>query len=235
MFIKNLLFQKDNLHHAYLITGDMVKNFDALQVVIRKIIGAELSSYPDYFLLKTPSFVVSDSEIIVEKQKTKSFDGGLRFFVVVTGSITDEAQNKLLKVLEEPISGNHFFLLCESPEILLPTLRSRLAHIEGERMGTSDLEPFAQKFIDSEVTTRIQMIDKFIKEEEDDSEKLLRQKTKNVLDQIEILISKQILSLEGEGQIRTANFLTELIRIKGYLNDSAPSPRLILEYVAFIL
>lgn len=236
MSIKNLSFQKDSLHHAYLITGDMGKNLDALQVAIKNLVGAELRGHPDYFILKTSNFVVVDSETIIERQKTRSFSGGLRFFVIVAESFTPEAENKLLKVLEEPILGNHFFLVCESEEAFMPTLRSRLFHISGEEAGINEFETFAKKFIKEDVTGRIEMIGKFTKDDEDENtEKKIRLKTKNILDQIEMIISREILEFDGAKQTSNAKFLSELIRVKGYLSDTAPSPRLILEYMAFIL
>jgi DNA polymerase-3 subunit delta' len=36
-----------------------------------------------------------------------------------------QAANTLLKILEEPPDGTHFFLVSEHPELLLPTIRSR--------------------------------------------------------------------------------------------------------------
>lgn len=48
-------------------------------------------------------------------------------FVLLMGTKTsDAAQNKLLKVIEEPPEGAVFILVCESGEQLLPTIRSRV-------------------------------------------------------------------------------------------------------------
>ena len=51
MFIKNQLFlnDKEGLHHAYLITGDIEANIDKLQGAIENIIGTDIKSYPDYY------------------------------------------------------------------------------------------------------------------------------------------------------------------------------------------
>ena len=45
------------------------------------------------------------------------------------GDMNPAAQNALLKVLEEPPSYGVFLLLAPSPEALLPTIRSRCAHL----------------------------------------------------------------------------------------------------------
>jgi len=47
-------------------------------------------------------------------------------FILLMGTRTsDAAQNKLLKVIEEPPEGAVFLLVCDSAEQLLPTIRSR--------------------------------------------------------------------------------------------------------------
>lgn len=49
-----------------------------------------------------------------------------RVFIIVATSITTEAQNALLKTLEEPLGDAVFVLVVPSPDMLLPTVRSRL-------------------------------------------------------------------------------------------------------------
>lgn len=48
------------------------------------------------------------------------------FFIVSVEHTTSEAQNALLKIIEEPPKETHFFILAPSANTLLPTLRSRL-------------------------------------------------------------------------------------------------------------
>ena len=134
--------------------------------------------------------------------------------------------------------GNHFFVLATNEEILLPTLRSRLMHVEGEKLQYSEIEDWCNKFVKSAVTDRMVMINKFLKDEDEEdsspaeaSEKKLKHKTSDILSQIEKTFGDM---LREKPDKKTAQFLTEIIRMKGYLNDTSPSPRLILEYVAFI-
>lgn len=49
-----------------------------------------------------------------------------RIFIIRQAQVmTAEAQNALLKILEEPPQNVYFFLLCENTSLLLPTVRSR--------------------------------------------------------------------------------------------------------------
>jgi DNA polymerase-3 subunit delta' len=62
------------------------------------------------------------------------------FILDVTGMITPEAANSLLKVLEEPPPATVFILLCENPGSLPPTIVSRcqlfpLQRLDRESMG----------------------------------------------------------------------------------------------------
>lgn len=57
------------------------------------------------------------------------------------GDMNPAAQNALLKVLEEPPSYGVFLLLAPSPEALLPTIRSRCAHLRLSPLPRAVLEP----------------------------------------------------------------------------------------------
>jgi DNA polymerase-3 subunit delta' len=56
----------------------------------------------------------------------KPFEGRARTFVVDEAHLlTEQAQNALLKSLEEPPATSHVVLVTPSPQALLPTIRSR--------------------------------------------------------------------------------------------------------------
>ncbi len=82
---------------------------------------------------------------------------GARVFIIVASSITTEAQNALLKTLEEPLGDAVFVLVVPSPDMLLPTVRSRLerAHIAAALAAT----PIdAQAFLAAPKSARIDML-----------------------------------------------------------------------------
>ena len=222
----------DGLHHAYLITGDIEKNALILKKILEEVSGVDIKRCPDYYEQKSVVFSVLDSRLLVERQKTKAFGNGRRFFVITARSFTAEAQNGLLKVLEEPISGHHFFILVPDGEFLLPTLRSRLFHVSGEKMAYSQYNRWCEEFINSNLVSRMFMVEKFLRDaDEDKGDGLSKHRTVDMLGQLEkIFFQKKETNLAPE----TGKFLAELLKIKKYLNDTASSPRLILEYVAFI-
>jgi DNA polymerase-3 subunit delta' len=61
------------------------------------------------------------------------------FIVRDAHTMTPEAQNSLLKVLEEPPAGVYIFLLCDTAAALLPTVRSRAPSLRMQIFTVSDL------------------------------------------------------------------------------------------------
>ena len=94
-------------------------------------------NHPDYVEI-APSKKTSKASIkkerIEEVLKTAAmtdYAGGGKVFVFVDfDTTTVEGQNALLKVLEEPPEKTRFLLLSESPEKILPTVRSRAGFLD---------------------------------------------------------------------------------------------------------
>jgi DNA polymerase-3 subunit delta' len=56
--------------------------------------------------------------------------------------LTDQAQNAMLKILEEPPKHSLIVLIATEPELLLPTLRSRMIGIHFPRLNQKEMEEF---------------------------------------------------------------------------------------------
>jgi DNA polymerase-3 subunit delta' len=68
-----------------------------------------------------------DADEVIRKLGFKSFEGGYKAVVVwLPERMNTEAANTLLKILEEPWAGTLFVLVSARPELLLPTIRSRV-------------------------------------------------------------------------------------------------------------
>lgn len=67
----------------------------------------------------------------------------VRIFVIRYAHLmTVEAQNALLKILEEPPAGVYFFLLCENSSLLLPTVRSRAPVLKMSVLSDDELAEY---------------------------------------------------------------------------------------------
>ncbi|MEE2775818.1 MAG: hypothetical protein VYE73_03530 [Acidobacteriota bacterium] len=89
------------------------------------------SFHPDaHFLardLRTVTSADATRKLLRAAQMSPFEARGQTFVVLSAETLSDEAANVLLKILEEPPTSapRHFFLLCPSADQLLPTLRSR--------------------------------------------------------------------------------------------------------------
>lgn len=109
---------------AYVVRGGE----HALTAVIAKLEkekAVERNS-PDFFSRSYRSFGVADAEELRGRVRSKPVRDAHRTFILFVPSMTTEAQNSLLKTLEEPAAAAVFFLITPSPEMLLPTIRSRV-------------------------------------------------------------------------------------------------------------
>lgn len=78
---------------------------------------------------------------------SKTYDGAMRVILISQAeAMTPEAQNALLKSLEEPEPGNVFIITAENREKILPTIRSRCQ--------TMTLEPLPEEGIRRLLTLR---------------------------------------------------------------------------------
>jgi hypothetical protein len=113
---------KDNLHHAYLLIGAWDK--EHIVPIILDELSIERENNPDFIVHEGP-LGIDDARNITQRIQSKPF-GDKRVLIIDAGEVTLQAQNALLKTLEEPGEGNHFFLVAPYEDVLLPTLRSRL-------------------------------------------------------------------------------------------------------------
>jgi len=88
----------------------------------------EAGCHPDYHLIEPrgASIKIDLVRKLERELRLKAFQGGAQVVVFHPAeTLTPEAANCLLKILEEPPAGVYFFLLAAQPALLLPTVVSR--------------------------------------------------------------------------------------------------------------
>lgn len=230
MSINEVLFQKDKLHHAYLLVGGRQYWAGILETELKKILKVEnLSACPDVWWLAYDSFGIKDSHNLIEKEARKSFAGQGRFFVLEISSITLEAQNSLLKTLEEPVSDAHFFIIARTADIFLPTIRSRMFILTQTGNGSENKTSLAKNFLKLDLPDRLDYIQKeFLKNKD---------KTKSEIIDFVADLEKTLRSKVNMGKITKDEEISlfELEKCQHYLQNPRSSNRLILEHLALIL
>ena len=72
----------------------------------------------------------SQSEEIIRKLTLKSSEGGYKVMIIwMAEKMNGECSNKLLKMIEEPPTQTVFLLVAENPDLLLPTIQSRVQRL----------------------------------------------------------------------------------------------------------
>lgn len=140
------------VHHAQLLIGDM---YDALNRIPEsdRIRGADVS------IDEYDKFTIGDARALIEAAQQKPLTRNERIFVLVIRSFTHEAQNALLKLLEEPVPTARFYLIVPYEGILLPTLRSRLILLNDTFSNVSEQEnDDAHRFLSGSYAERITFI-----------------------------------------------------------------------------
>ncbi|MEG0857831.1 MAG: DNA polymerase III subunit delta' [Terrisporobacter sp.] len=119
-----------SLSHAHLIVGvdgigkSKLARIFALQVVD----GVDTRQYVDIidYSPKKASFGVDEIRELISEVNKKPFEGNKKVIIIHEGNkLTIQAQNALLKTIEEPPSGVFIIMLCESLELVLDTIKSR--------------------------------------------------------------------------------------------------------------
>ncbi len=87
------------------------------------------------------SLKVEDVEQLQHAMTNRAYEGGRRVFILRSAHLlTPQAQNKLLKTLEEPPLGVTLMLLADHTAPLLPTVVSRCQQIRMRRVNAGQIE-----------------------------------------------------------------------------------------------
>ncbi|SDY06504.1 DNA polymerase III subunit delta' [Eubacterium barkeri] len=164
--IKEILgntIRKDQVSHAYLFTGPkgIGKQTLALAFAAALKCTAPLENRPcgtclacremahgnmgDFIRIAPEegqrSIKIKQVRDLIAAISAKTFDGSLRICLITHAeTMTTEAQNALLKSLEEPEPGNVFLITAENGERILPTLRSRCQVLPLEPLSDGEIQ-----------------------------------------------------------------------------------------------
>jgi hypothetical protein len=205
-------------HHAYLLLGERRAGETYLQNVFREV-GIVAMGNPDIRLFERDVFLVDDARTLSEEVQVKAF-AAKKIFVISASRFTPEAQNALLKTLEEPTSDTHFFILARDENMFLPTLLSRMqaVRLEGEKESSTE----AETFLKMPLAKRINFARKFADEREERGVNALS----GFMDSLLLTLKKEKASLA---------ILEKVFKMRLYADDPSAMSRLIIEHLALVL
>ena len=99
--------------------------------------------HPDVLVVKpgdTGAIKIEQVRDAIERSAYRPFEGRRRVVIVDDAdAMAGEAQNALLKTLEEPPASSMFILVTSRPDVLLPTVRSRCQRLRFGRLAPAEI------------------------------------------------------------------------------------------------
>ncbi|MDD5165624.1 MAG: hypothetical protein PHG25_03800 [Candidatus Pacebacteria bacterium] len=229
--------QLNNLsHHAYGIVGT-VETRDELISTLEKTHKISAQGNPDFYIRNYEVLTIDDarevkslhsSRPLTDEGSIKGNNGaGKKIFVLTMNGITIEAQNALLKLLEEPAEYVRFFLIIPSAHLLLPTVKSRLLLIQesnSSKVTGADLIKEAKAFIEANQAKRLEVVKALTD--------AISKENKTKQDAIDFVNAVQEVVYKEKGAKEGKLALGAIEVARNYLNDRAPSIKMLLEFVA---
>lgn len=214
------------LHHAYVLDGYSEEISQELLSFLEDELNIHTSRNPDIISLEYETLGIDDARRIKEMQSRKSIGEDKQIFILKFNFITREAQNSLLKVLEEPTARTHFFLIVPSKRIFLPTLLSRVLVVSSEaKDAKGEIDVF--KFVSSNSVKRIKLLDNII-EEKNKLQAIL------FLNDLESVFHESLEKGKWTGH-ELAQVFSEIEKGRNYLYARSPSVKMILEHLSLTL
>lgn len=237
------------LHHAYVLIGKGATVRLELFSFFKDSLGVTTVANPDFYHIVKDSFAIEDSRFVKDLHSSRPFGEGKRLIVIEMNFAQHEAQNALLKVLEEPHDGTHFFIIIPSSHILLPTVRSRVMIVDTSlavesvpaELGEVDLfgapvaiaeVPVSENspgadFLNMSIKERIAYAADLAERVSDDETS--KREAIDLLNDLEYALYNKKTVGKKELPVRR---LSAIIRARDYLHDRSPSVKQLLEYVA---
>lgn len=241
-------FDKNNLHHAYLIEGEKEIVLPEIFSFVEKEVKIKTVGNPDFYHSVIDHFKINDAFGLRNMGSEKSFSESKRIFVLCINRFTSDAQSVLLKMFEEPIENTHFFIITPNTDSLLKTFLSRFYLIRNKE-NLIEEEKKAETFLKMNLKDRLDFIKEKIligKEEKatpEDAGKKEQEKENDVntesnqtralkfLASLESVISKKNIfknadNLEG---------VEHIFKVREYLRQPGASAKMLLESIAISL
>jgi len=231
--------------HAYLIVGDKTRANELIDDLFVKILKIEIVGNSSIRRFEADFYSIDEARELKAAHFMKPVDERT-FFIVNFNSIGTEAQQSLLKVFEDPMPGNHFFVITPTLRGLLPTLLSRFSIVrlptiipDNAHENTHENiheKSRAEQFIKSKPPERIKQIKSLI-ENKDKSAALV------FLNELEIAYSKLFHSEiksgnsthVAENAVGHSADIKEIISARDFLQTRSPSVKMLLEHLSLIL
>jgi hypothetical protein len=190
--------------------------------------GIVTEGNPDLYVRDYRQFGIDDAQELRMRASSRAV-GERRVFIISAGGMTSEAQNALLKTLEEPPAHSLFIFLIPAPEALLATVRSRsqILSLEKAHMALAEGSVQPQAFFAANPATRIDMLKVVLEKDNDD-----KYDTGAILAFLASL--ERYLAASNADFIAKKEALDTIYRARMYITDRGALVKTLLESVALL-
>lgn len=213
------------LGNAHIVLGTP----DSEAAVVQRLeqLGFRMRANPDVFIRSYPGFGADDARALITRSSLRAVGSDSRIFIVATPGMTSEAQNALLKTIEEPLGNALFIFIVPSPATLLPTFRSRCQMLDIQGGKAKDALD-GNAFLRATKEARIDMLKPLLEKDDDDKRDLGA-----ILSFLASL--EETLSRTPHGKKETALGLRALYRTRKYATDKGALVKPLLEHMALLM
>jgi DNA polymerase III delta prime subunit len=205
------------LHHANIVVGvGNCKHF--VFEILEKNLNFNVTANPDFLFLEKELLGIDDVRDLERWAIGKSLINEVKVSLMIIKSITPEAQNALLKVLEEPTLGTYIFISLENLGGILPTFLSRVRVLN---LPKNDLKnnPNSKNFLSSNIKEKLAIIKSLSKKED-------KNDMKELIKNLEEIAYKNNYKPQDMKNILTA---------KIFASARGSSPKMLLEWLSCVL
>lgn len=218
----------DSLPHVFLVFGDRDGLLHDVNKYLTEDRGYTLEQNPDIFTFDVPQFGISQVRSVSDIVSRTNVQLPQKFIIISTDAFTIEAQNALLKTIEDPDSPTIFFILISRGSYVLDTVlsRSQVLHV-GE---DSRYEEQVQQFLQMSYQERIEMFALFQEEGQDKKVVYKKGEVVSFLAELEKQVGTSVLGGDIDKQV-----YDDFIEIKQYVLDRSANMKQLLEYIALLV
>ncbi len=213
------------MHHAHLIVGN--NGIDYVRKICISEFDFNIDSNPDFYFVEAESFGIDNARDFSIWMIGKPFVSEIKVAFVSTQNITVEAQNALLKVIEEPKDNTYVFINTPQVGSMLGTLLSRINLIYLDKEDEKSENNNADKFVKSDLSTRLALIKSMSKKDQ-------KEDMKKMLGDLEVAYRNIYYGKENIKADHIKNS-KHILKAKILASARGSSPKMLLEWLACVL
>ncbi len=230
-------------HHAYGIYGESSEAIPRAIEFIERTYNVISKCNPDFEIIMYDTFAVAEARALKARALLLPLIGNNKVFIVIAKQIRSEAQNALLKLLEEPPSGVVIVLSVPYATMLIPTVLSRLLPIPNNtqtKIVSKDgliieITKVVHMFLQSNQFNRIAYVKKAFTGNATNPQ-ILRDNSTLFLDIVEKFVYKKYKGSNDVAMQETLKkSLEDIETLRQYLYEKTTQARMLFEHLAIVL